>query len=467
MKRMLVVLFAVLLIGMMVAFSMQKAERPDFDQTADTDGESVTVTKPVSLNEIAGGWNRFRGPNGDGISDDSNIPLTWSDDENLAWKTKLPGFGASSPILTDKFVFLTAYSGYGTELGNPGDIDKLMRHVVCIARDSGEIVWTRDYPSTATEDPYKGPGVSQHGYATNSAVTDGERVFVFLGKSGVVALDVEGNELWKASVGTGSSNRQWGSAASLILYGNLLIVNAAEESKSLYAFDVETGEVVWQSESKMLELCFSTPVVWQKSETEDELLLVVPDELWGLNPVNGKTLWYADSPLGGNVSAGLIVDQDKAYAFGGYQQSGSVAIDLNAEEVSNKKETLWTSKATSYVSTPVLLDGKFYWIDGKGIYHCSDAKTGKLLSKSRVKGITGGGTKLYASPIAIGGKIYAQTRTSGLFVIEPEEELNIIAQNKFESDKSVFNATPAVDKGQLFLRSDTYLYCIQKSSSAN
>ena len=465
MKRIFVILLGVLLIAAMVSFILPSAERPDFDETANA--EVKDLPRPVSLNEIAGGWNRFRGPNGTGVSADQTIPLTWSDDENLAWKTKLPGFGASSPVLTDQFVFLTAYSGYGTDQQNPGDISKLMRHVVCIARDNGETVWTRDFPSTATEDPYKGAGLPQHGYATNSAVTDGKRVFAFLGKSGVVALDIDGNELWKASVGTGSSNRQWGSAASLVLYGDLLIVNAAEESKTLYAFDAETGDVVWKSESAMLELCYSTPVVWNKNDEENELLLVVPNEIWGLNPVNGKTRWYADSPLGGNVSPGLIVDQDKAYAFGGYQQSGSVAIDLNAAEVSNQKDTLWTSKATSYVSTPVLLNGKFHWINGKGIYHCSDAKSGKLLFKSRVKGISGGGTILYASTIAIGGKVYIQTRNSGVFVIEPSDELNIVAQNKFESDESVFNATPSVDKGQLFLRSDTYLYCVQKSSPSS
>ena len=147
------------------------------------------------------------------------------------------------------------------------------------------------------------------------------------------------------------------------------------------------------------------------------------------------------------------------YLFGGYRSSGSMAIDLAGNEEFSKSNIAWTSRNTSYVATPVLLDGRFYWIDDRGIFYCTDAQTGELVFRERVKGM-GGGRPVYASPIAIGGKVYLQTRESGLYVIQPSDKLEIIAQNQFESDKSVFNATPAVDNGQLFLRSDKRLYCI-------
>ena len=207
---------------------------------------------------------------------------------------------------------------------------------ICVARDDGKIVWTKEFKSKATEDPYRGMGVPQHGYATNTAVTDGERVFAFLGKAGVFAFDLKGEQLWHVSVGTGSSNRQWGSAASLVLVDDLLIVNASEESQSLYGIDVQTGEIQWESEASTLELCFSTPAVANIGGAVKNLVIAVPGEVWGLNPETGKLAWYVPTKLTGNLSPSIVVEGDRAYAFGGYRSSGSIAIDLSKPEVSNE-----------------------------------------------------------------------------------------------------------------------------------
>ncbi len=274
--------------------------RPELDlETGDTAPSASIGTAPVRVSDSPLGWRRFRGPNGTGVSADADIPIQWSDTENLAWKTELPGYGASSPVLTDEFVFLTSYSGYGTDVRNPGDINQLKRQLLCVAREDGRIVWSREFASEAAEDPYQGMGVPEHGYATNTPVTDGKRVYAFLGKSGVVAFDLAGNELWKTSVGTGSSNRRWGSAASLIMANDLVIVNAAEESKALYALNAETGEVAWKSEAATLELCFSTPAIRQCENLRQEILLAVPSEVWALNPENGKLIWYVETAAHG------------------------------------------------------------------------------------------------------------------------------------------------------------------------
>ena len=460
-RRRSFVLFAVAVGSLLLVYTFfPRTSRPELDETADRqNSESHTAVSQINDTD---GWTRFRGPNGRGVSSDKNIPTTWSETENLAWKTELPGYGASSPVLTDEFVFLTSYSGFGTNLKSPGDINQLKRQVICIAREDGRLVWTREFKTTTTEDPYRGMGVPQHGYATNTSVTDGNRLFVFLGKEGVFAFDLKGNQLWQISVGTGSSNRQWGSAASLILVDGLLIVNASEESQSLYGIDVETGKIQWESEASTLELCFSTPAVANIGGQRKNLVLAVPGEVWGLNPKTGKLAWYVPTKLTGNLSPSIIIEDDNAYAFGGYRSSGSLAIDISKPEV-NEGSVAWTSRTTSYVPTPVMVDGRFYWIDDKGIYHCSDAETGKEIAKKRVPGITGGGRHVYASALAINGIIYAQTRSSGLFVIEPSDDIKIVAQNKFSEDDSVFNATPAVDNGQLFLRSDKYLYCVAKT----
>ena len=421
--------------------------------------ESRVILTATQLSDL-GSWSRFRGPNGTGMSDDKNIPTEWSDSENLLWKTKLPGAGSSSPVLTDKYVFLTAYSGYGEDKGNVGNMAQLKRSLICIQRADGKIVWTREVEAVQPEDRYQGMGVPEHGYATNSPVTDGQSVFAFFGKSGVLAYDLEGNQLWKVSVGTESGNRGWGTAASLMLYKNLLIVNAAEESHAIVALDKATGKVEWKSEASTLALSYGTPAIVNVNDSRDDLVIAVPGELWGLNPKSGKLAWFAQTTMTDNLSPSIIVDGKVVYAFGGYRSSGSMALEVGGKGDVSKSNVLWTSRNSSYVATPALYDGRLYWIDDKGMYFCVNAKTGELVHRARTPGIAIGDRPVYASPIVINGKIYAQTRTSGLYVVEPGNDLKVIAQNKFASDDSLFNATPAVDGGQLFLRSYKYLYCI-------
>ena len=196
--------------------------------------------------------------------------------------------------------------------------------------------------------------------------------------------------------------------------------------------------------------------------TRDDLVIAVPGEVWGMNPRNGKLVWYVKTSLTGNLSPSIIVDGTSVYAFGGYRSSGSLAIKAGGKGDVTASNVLWTSRNSSYVATPILLDGRFYWIDDRGMYYSASAETGELIHRARVPDINDGGSPVYASPIAIDGKIYIQTRSSGVLVLQPSDELQIVAQNKFESDNSIFNATPAVDAGQLFLRSDAYLYCVSQ-----
>lgn len=416
----------------------------------------------TSTKESATSWSRFRGANGTGVSSESDIPTEWSDSRNLKWSTRLPGPGSSSPILTDKHVFLTCYTGISGEGGR--GTGQLTRHLLCISRDSGEILWTHDEPAVQPEDPYQGMGVPEHGYATNTPVTDGNRVFAFFGKSGVLAFDMEGNKLWQTSVGTESGNRGWGTAASLVRYEDLLIVNASEESQSIRALNAVTGEEVWKAVGSSLELAYGTPILAPIDDQRTDLVIAVPGEIWGLNPRTGKLNWYAETSLTGNVSPSLILDGDTVIAFGGYRSSGSLAVRVGGKGDVTKTHTVWTSRNSSYVSTPVLLDSNLYWIDDRGTYYVSSAKDGTLVTRSRVSSITSRDRPVYASAVAIGNRLYFQTRFDGLLVTEPGDELKVIAQNRFANDKSMCNATPAVDRGELYLRSDSHLYCVRDAT---
>ena len=223
----------------------------------------------AALPSWAADWPRFRGPNGSGIAADANVPTSWSETKNLQWKAALPGRGSSSPIVCGERVVVTSYSGYGDGSAE-GSLGKLQRHLLCVERQTGKILWDKAVSAELPEDPYTG-NLTEHGYASSTPVTDGQRVYVFFGKTGVLAFDFSGTQLWKVNVGKRSSNRRWGSGASLLLYKNLVIVNAAEESRSIRALDTLTGKEAWKAESECLELCFSTPAVEANAKpTESE-----------------------------------------------------------------------------------------------------------------------------------------------------------------------------------------------------
>ncbi|MEZ5431198.1 MAG: PQQ-binding-like beta-propeller repeat protein [Verrucomicrobiales bacterium] len=149
----------------------------------------------------AADWPQFRGPTADGVTPDSHLPLTWSEKENLVWRTELPGPGSSSPIISGDKVFLTSYSGYGIDVKDPGDMAKLKRHAICLDKKTGKILWNHEITTDLPNKPYTGTYITTHGYASSSPVTDGNAVFFFMANAGVYAYTVNGKAIWNVSVG--------------------------------------------------------------------------------------------------------------------------------------------------------------------------------------------------------------------------------------------------------------------------
>ncbi len=405
----------------------------------------VTWVLTASVGNAA--WPEFLGPGGQARSSDT-VPTTWSETENLLWKVDLPGSGSSSPIVVDDQVIVTCYvSGADAK-----------RQVISFDKTNGQQNWVVDFPIDYREDRYQGY-ITEHGYASNTPVTDGENVYVFLGKGGVHSIRLDGKKNWSFDVGKGSSNRQWGSAASLVLFENSVIVNAAEESRAIIALDKATGKEIWRQDADMLELTYGTPRIVTRPDSEPELVISVPGEIWSMNPRTGKLRWYCESPMTGNVTPSVIVDGDTVYSFGGYRASGSIAVKLGGKDDVTDSHVQWTNRSSSYVATPLLQDGRFYWIDDRGIAYCTSAKDGEVVYKSRVDDLESG-RPVYASPVLIGKNIYVVTRRSGTIVYAPNGEFNPIAQNKFAGDETDFNASPAVSDGKLYLRSNQSLYCV-------
>jgi hypothetical protein len=305
-------------------------------------------------------------------------------DKNLKWKTPLPGAGVSCPIVVDGKVFVTCYSGYGMDRANPGDQKNLKRHVICIDRSSGEIRWNKVIDAALPEDEFSGAGVPEHGYASHTPVSDGERVYAFLGKSGVYAFDMDGNEQWKAEVGNGSDERRWGSASSPILHGGLLIVPAIAESSAIIALKKETGEIAWKQEADGLSMSWSTPVVVKIDDNRSDLVIGVPGEIWGLNPDNGKLRWFCTGIPGDSFYTSLAVQGDMVYGSVGTRQGGgSFAVKCGGKGDVSETNLVWSGGDQSAYATPVLHDDKMYFAS-RGILTVLKTNDGTRIVQERM-----------------------------------------------------------------------------------
>jgi hypothetical protein len=401
-------------------------------------------------------WPQFRGPNGSGTSEATGLPTTWSDSQNVLWKVDMPGPGSSSPIIVGNRVYLTCYSGYGQDARNPGDPQELERHLVCLNLENGELMWNTPIGAELPEDRYGGQ-LTQHGYASSTPAADGERVFTFFGKTGVLAFDTNGKELWRTSVGKGSGQMGWGTAASLILHKNMVIVNANAESQSVVALDKASGSELWKASAEGYAGSWSTPILVSAEGDRTDLVINVPGEVWGLNPDDGKLRWFFPG-IGGNAATASLVSADGLiFAMtGGPGGSNTAAIRAGGRDDVTATHVAWQKRVGSYVPSPLVYQGRLTWVDDSGIAHCHDAATGDEHYRERL----GGNSRLYASVIAADDKLFVVTRRSGTFVLDSGKEYKVLATNVFESDSTDFNASPAITDGRIILRSNQAVYCI-------
>jgi len=192
----------------------------------------------------------------------------------------------------------------------------------------------------------------------------------------------------------------------------------------------------------------------------------VPFEVWSMNPDTGKLNWYAATSQDGNVSPSPVAADGIVYVFGGYRSTRSVAIRTGGKGDVTDTHVVWTSRDSSYVPSPVIHKGNLYWVSDQGIAYCTNAKTGETIYRERLSRTSGSlgsraGKPFYASCVLAGDKLICVSRKSGTCVLAAKPEFEQLAHNEFESDESDFNASPAISDGQLFLRSNRYLYCIQ------
>ncbi|VGO18224.1 outer membrane protein assembly factor BamB family protein [Pontiella sulfatireligans] len=406
-------------------------------------------------------WTQFRGPGGLGKAEQaSDLPTTWDSKNNIVWKCDLPGPGTSSPIIVGNKVFVTCYSGYGESIDAPGNMDDLKRHLICIGRDSGKILWEKKFKTEQPESKYSGANNTRHGYASSTPVTDGERLYVFFGISGVYAFDLEGTELWKTMVGTGIHN--WGCATSLLLHEGRLIVNAHVESQALIALDTESGKEVWKVDG--IIKCWGSPMLVDAGSRKEVVLTIPgsernkPSNIKAFDPATGKELWHCEGPSDSYLCSSVVSHDGIVYVIGA-RKASALAVRAGGEGDVTGSHILWSVKYGSNVTSPVYVDGHLYLFHEKGTAVCLDAKTGEALFEEKLEPAAG---LVYASPLVADGKLYVSSQDNGTYVIDAKPEFKLLAVNTFEDDPSRVNASIAVSKNQLIMRTDKAIYCLGK-----
>jgi len=426
---------------------------------------SVSIFSPADQDHIRGlasgrkptaagdDWPRFRGPEGLGISGAKGLPLEWDANKNIAWKTALPGPGASSPITYGDHIYVTCYTGYGLDQRSPGDTSDLVRHLICLDRGSGRILWNTDTPSQRGVSGYKS-WIALHGFVSSTPVCDGQRVYCFFGSSGVYAFDLSGSEKWHADVG--QEIHGFGTGASPILHENMVIVNASVESGSLVALDKQTGREVWRAEG--IQKSWNTPVMVDAGGRL-ELVVDTEDTLRAFDPTTGRELWRCvGSQPPRYLCPSPIVHNGIIYATHGYHGPLSAVRAGGSGDVTNSHRMWVRPKVASNVPSPVYHDGYVYSVrEEGGVLSCVNAADGEVVFQERLQPSPG---RIYASPLVADGKIYLVSREDGTYVIAAGPQCKQLAHNVIESDDSIFNGSFVVSRGQLLLRSDKFLYCI-------
>jgi hypothetical protein len=320
--------------------------------------------------------------------------------------------------------------------------------LLCLGAGDGRILWSRTGKAKLPEEE----SIRDHGFAANTPAADDERVYVFFGKSGVLAYDHDGNPLWQADVGSGTSG--WGTAASPVLYQDLVVINASVESQSLVALDSQTGRRKWEAGG--IREAWNTPLVVTTDSGDDELIVATQGKVLAFDPDTGEQLWSCDTDIGWYMVPSAVAADGVVYILGGRSGTAGLAVRAGGRGDVTATHRLWTSKSGSNVTSPVYHDGHLYWMhESRGIAYCTRAETGEAVYERRMPDAG----QVYASTLLADGRLYHLTRSGRMFVLAARPEFELLATNDL-LDGGVFNASPAVLGDHILVRSDKYLYCL-------
>lgn len=401
-------------------------------------------TEPHAKDE--GNWPQWRGPLHTGEATRGNPPLEWSEDKNVRWKVEVPGLGKSTPVVWNDLVFVTT----AVPTGAPGKLEYVVQ---AHNRSDGKPRWRK---VVKVQTPHEGTH-KDGSFASGSALTDGERVYAFFGSRGLFALDFKGNLVWEKQFGAMRTRLTFGEGASPVLHGNALVVNWDHEDQDfLVALDKKTGKELWRTERDE-PTSWSTPIVVSHGGRE-QVIVNATNRVRGYDLATGKALWEAGG-MTTNVIPSPVHADGTVYVTSGFRGNALMAVRLAEAQgdVTGKAAIAWSyNRDTPYVPSPLLYKGGLYFLKtNSAVLTRIDVATGKPDYTQRLEGLS----NVYASPVAVGGRVYVLSREGVMMVLEAGPALKVLATNKLADG---FDASPAIVGDEMYLRGQKYLYRISK-----
>jgi outer membrane protein assembly factor BamB len=427
-------------------------------------------------------WPQFRGPKSGIASDDPALPDMWSPTENVVWKTDVAGRGWSSPVVWGDHVFVTAavnasgadeslkpvpsytarsFGGpmSGRDIGSSSDPHRWVVYDVDFR--TGRIRWERTVRTSVPSEPKH----QKNSYASETPLTDGERVYAYFGNVGLFAFDMNGAPVWSKPMGPFKVRSGWWSAASPALHGDrVYIVNDNDDQSFIAAYNKRTGEEIWRT-SRDEGSNWTTPFIWENA-LRTEIVTSGSQKVRSYD-LNGKLLWtltgmssiQVPTPLGGAgllfISSGYPADPLRpVYAI---RPGASGDISLGKNETTNAFIVWSNATLGTYNTSPLVWGDYYYTLFDRGLLTCHDAKTGKeIYGRQRIAADAAGFT---SSPWAYNGKIFAISEDGDTYVIQAGPEFKVIGKNALGE---MTLATPAVAHGSLIIRTASKLYRIAR-----
>jgi outer membrane protein assembly factor BamB len=415
-------------------------------------------------------WPQFRGPDGQGHTTAIGLPVTWSESENIAWKTALPGEGHSSPVISGHQIWVTtAITAEISEeeqqkrlsaVKNPQGLKlagELSLQALCINRETGKIEKTIDLFRVAEPEPKH----SLNSYASPTPVIRGERVYCHFGTYGTAAVDRRtGEVLWKND--SIKVDHQNGPGSSPVVWDNKLIIHFdGTDTQFIAALDTATGQITWQTKrsgemdaTPDLQKAYGTPLI---VETSERPLVISPAANWvyGYDARDGKEIWKASyGQLGFSTVPRPVILGDTVFVATSYMQSRLLAVKFTGEGNVTETHINWMSdKQIPQKPSLVVVGDRLFFVSDKGIVRCLHARTGDEVWFERLPG------EYSASPLVAENRIYFFNQDGVCTVLQADSQFKPLAENRLDAGVM---ASPAVAGEALFVRTATSLYRIEK-----
>jgi outer membrane protein assembly factor BamB len=386
----------------------------------------------LSASILAQDWPEFRGPTGQGLSDERNLPLAWSETKNVRWKVAIPGRGWSSPSIQADHIWLTTATEEGKSL-----------RAISVDRNTGAILQNVEVFRLKSLPQLN----AKNSFASPTPVLEGDRVYLHFGAFGTACLTQAGEIVWKTRLDY--DNGQHGPGGSPVIYDDLLIVSCdGQNTQYVVALDKATGKIRWKKFREGYQ-AYTTPLV-VKLPVGDQVISPGAFRAVAYEPRTGKELWQVRYGEGFSNVPRPVYGNGLVYICTGFQQPSLLAVRLDGRGDVTKSHVAWTLKRGAPLTpSPLLVGEELYLISDNGIASCVDAKTGNPYWQVRLGG------NHSASPLYADERIYFLSEEGESVVIAPGKEFKALARNQLDGQTL---ASMAVSGGSIFVRSQTHLY---------